>query len=274
MTVREPASLAFRVFLGLLAAAAACALSARAADPDPAPSGFRYWDPADTAAAPRLLSATGLYASAPGKDAKLVPEARYYEVNSPQWSDAAGKKRWVLLKPGKQIGFREMDDYWDYPDSAVFVQEFAIDTIGGEQKSRVLWETRILVNKKVPTDEQGKVMDRWYGFSYKWRPDQQDADLVDMRRGANESIRVWPEGTGDGKAAVMKRWHFPSIYECERCHQTTQPGNLHGRAVAGFFTAQLNRETPDSAGMNQLDWLFAKGVLAGKKPYGWEYSPG
>jgi hypothetical protein len=273
MTNREPASLAFRIFLSMLAAAAVCALSARAAAADSAPSGFRYWDPADTAAVPRVLSATGLYASAPGKDAKLVPQARYYDVNSPLWSDDAKKKRWVLLKPGRQIGFREMDDYWDYPDSAVFVKEFAIDTIPGEAKSRVLWETRILVNKKDTIDDKGGTMDRWYGFSYKWRPDQKDADLVDMRRGKDDSIRIWTKGTGAAKVSHMKKWNFPSIYSCIHCHHTEQSDRMHGRSVLGFFTAQLNREAPDSAGMNQLDWLFAKGVLAGKKPYAWEYSP-
>jgi hypothetical protein len=52
------------------------------------------------------LSATGLYAIAPGKDAKLIPAARYYEVNAPLWSDDAKKTRWVVLKPAKHVGFR------------------------------------------------------------------------------------------------------------------------------------------------------------------------
>jgi hypothetical protein len=273
MQDREPDSFAFRVLLILLAAAAACALSARADEPDPVPPGFRYWDPADTTAVPRVLSATGLYAIAPGKDAKLVPEARYYEVNAPFWSDDAKKKRWVLLKPGRQIGFREKDDYWDYPDSAVFVKEFAIDTVPGDAKSRVLWETRILVNRKDTIDPNGATMDRWYGFSYRWREDQKDADLVNLRMGMDDSIRIWPEGTGAGKMSAMKKWHFPNIYSCVHCHRTDSSGTSHGRSVLGFFTAQLNRPDPDSAGMNQLDGLFAKGVLKGTRPFAWEYAP-
>lgn len=273
MPKREPDSFAFRLLLLILAAAAACALSARAEGGEPVPAGFRYWDPADTTTVPRVLSATGLYAIAPGKDAQLVAEARYYEVNAPLWSDDAKKKRWVLLKPGQRIGFREKDDYWDYPDSAVFVKEFALDTIPGDAKSRVLWETRVLVNKKDTLDDKGTTMDRWYGFSYRWRRDQKDADLADLTRGMDDSIRIWPEGAGAGRASAMKKWHFPSIYQCVHCHTTGQSETSHGRSVLGFFTAQLNRPDPDSAGLNQLDGLFAKGVLKGARPFAWEYAP-
>ena len=244
--------------------------AALAADPSP---GFRYWDPEDTASVPKTLSLTGLYATAPGKDAPLIAAARPFDLNTPAWSDGAKKKRWVILKPGSSIGFREKDDYWDYPDSVVFVKQFDIDTLAGDTASRVPWETRFLVNKKVQSQDNGPVTDLWYGFSYKWRSDRQDADLVDLARGRNDSIRTWPEGTGAGKVARMKRWHFPSIYECQRCHVPHQGETLHGRSVLGFFTAQLNRPDADSAGWNQLDRFFAEGVLRGQRPFDWDYSP-
>ena len=44
---------------------------------------------------------------------------------------------------------------------------------------------------------------------------------------------------------------------------------LHARSVLGFFTAQLNRPHPDTAGINQLEYFFAKGILKGRKPTFW-----
>jgi hypothetical protein len=123
-------------------------------------------------------------------------------------------------------------------------------------------------------DGKGTTMDRWYGFSYRWRQDQKDADLVNLARGMRDSIRIWPEGTGAGKLPAMKKWSFPSIYGCAHCHHPDSTGgSLHARSVLGFFTAQLNRPDPDSAGLNQLDGLFAKGVLKGARPFAWEYAP-
>jgi cytochrome c553 len=78
---------------------------------------------------------------------------------------------------------------------------------------------------------------------------------------------------GAGKARFIKKWRFPTVYQCAACHRTTQQDTTHGRSLLGFFTAQLNRPAPDSAGINQLDWLFAKGVLAGKRQAAWDLSP-
>jgi hypothetical protein len=247
---------------------AAWAPAARAA-------GFRYWDVADFSKAPKTLSATGLYTSISGAEKTLVPEARHFDVNSALWSDDAKKSRWVLLKPGTSIGFKERDDYWDYPDAAVFIKQFAIDTIPGDTTSRVLWETRLLINAKEADDATGEVSDHWYGFSYKWDADQKDARLVEGDfTGTPDSIRVWPMGAGPGKTSMMKKWIFPSQSQCNRCHRSeTGMNGVHARTVLGFFTAQLNRPHPDSAGINQLEYLFRKQVLTGAKPATWDVAP-
>ncbi len=247
----------------LLALAAHAPLSAAA--------GFQYWNPQDTAAAPKTLSAMGLYKDITAKKQVLVPSAHAYEVNSPLWSDDAKKKRWVLLKPRTSIGFRELDDYWDYPDSAVFVKDFDIDTIPGDTTSRIHWETRVLVNTKEADDGMaGKVTDVWYGFSYKWDADQKEARLVGAT-GQDTAVRIWPQGPKG--ASRLKKWTFPSRNQCVHCHRTEEGDGVHGRTVLGFFTAQLNRPHPDSAGRNQLDALFAQGVLKGSRPAVWDNSP-
>jgi len=233
-------------------------------------SAFNYWD-VKNAPPPKTLSATGLYkniAAMPIRAKVLDTNAFHFEVNSPLWSDNAHKSRWVMLKnrnrPNGSIKYEEQNDYWSYPESTLFIKQFAIDTNGLDTNSRVLWETRLLVNVK-DTLDSATIYDRWYGFSYKWRKNQLDADIVDTAHGSDDSIRVWPNGMGAGKTSVIKKWHFPSIYACFACHRTDMVDTTHGRAVLGFFTAQLNRPHPDIADINQLEYFFQKKVLTGTK---------
>jgi len=166
-----------------------------------ASAAFHYWNPLDTATVPKTLSATGLYTNitaAPYFKKTMDTNAIHFEVNAALWSDAAHKRRWIMLKDrnrvdGKgSIKYEEKNDYWTYPDSAVVIKNFHIDTIPGDTNSRVLWETRFLVNKKDTVDAaKGVFMDQWYGYSYKWRANQLDADLVSAI-GMDDTIRVWP----------------------------------------------------------------------------------
>lgn len=241
-----------------------------------ASAAFKYWNPADTATVPKTLSELGIYtniAALPIATKKLDTNIFHFDVASALWSDNAHKSRWVMLKNRNKangagsIKYDEKNDYWGYPDSTVFIKLFAIDTNGTDTLSRVLWETRVLLNKRDTTDEKGTTSDHWYGYSYKWNADQKDAKLVSMSRGENDSIRVWPNGTGAGKTSMIKKWHFPSTYECERCHQgnSSESDSSHGRSILGFFTAQLNHKHPDQPSINQLEYFFTKKVLTGTK---------
>lgn len=240
-----------------------------AAAPDAAASGFKYWNVADTSKAPKTLSATGLYTNLGTHT--LVPEAHRYEVNTPLFSDGAHKARWILLKPGQSVAFAEMNDYWGYPDSAVFVKDFILDSIPGDTATGRLWETRLLINKKeIPDSSTMRKVDIWYGFSYRWRDNQADADWVGTKD-VGVKFRTYPQGKG--KPAKMKRWVFPAA-NCVRCHSSSDDGDaMHARSVLGFFTAQLNRPLPGNKSANQLTELFAKGVLKGSKPADWSHSP-
>jgi hypothetical protein len=237
-------------------------------NPGKAVAAFRYWDVDDTATVPKTLSATGLYTNITAAKKTMLANAYHFEVNSPLFSDNAHKGRWVMLKPGSgAIQYEEKNDYWGYPDSAIFIKNFAIDTVPGDTTTRVLWETRFLVNRKEIVDEAaGKKMDSWYGYSYKWQRDGKDAHLVD-NEGADDSIKVFPNGRN--QPGVMKKWHFPSRSQCATCHRVSYADTLHGRSVLGFFTAQLNRPHPDVAGINQLEYLFQQGVLKGAKTADW-----
>jgi hypothetical protein len=236
--------------------------------------GFNYFDAANPAQYPKLLSQTGLYADMAVKS--MIPEAVKYEINSPFWSDGARKSRWILLKKGRSVAFSERDDYWEYPDSAIFIKHFSIDTIPGDTASRVLWETRLLINKKSVFDTSGKLSDNWYGLSYQWNKSQSDADLISTSVGRSDTIRVYPQGKG--KPSAWKKWRFPSGNECYRCHYNRAARDdsgrfVHARSVLGFFTAQLNRPSSQTPGANQLEDFFRQGILQGTRPSAWESAP-
>jgi hypothetical protein len=235
---------------------------------------FNYWDVNDTtghSTPATMMSATGLYTNITAAKKTMLANAYHFEVNSPLFSDNAHKMRWVMLKPGSgAIQYEEKNDYWGYPDSAILIKNFAIDTVPGDTTTRVLWETRFLLNRKEIVDSAtGKKMDRWYGYSYKWQRDGKDAMLVDAQ-GADDSIRVFPNGRN--QPGVMKKWRFPSRAQCATCHRMDYADTLHGRSVLGFFTAQLNRPHPDVAGINQLEYFFQQGVLKGTKTANWNAS--
>ncbi|MDB5102972.1 MAG: hypothetical protein JWP91_661 [Fibrobacteres bacterium] len=222
---------------------------------------FKYWNVLDTGAVPKLLSQTGMYTDIISAKKKVLTNVYHFEVNSALWSDGAHKMRWVMNKPGTSIKYEEKNDYWGFPDSSIFIKQFAIDTIPGDTNSRMLWETRFLVNRKEIVDSvTGKKMDRWYGYTYKWNKDQKDAKLV-PEFGFDDSIKIYPPG----KPTVMKKWRFPGRRQCETCHRVDYADTLHGRSVLGFFTAQLNRPHPDVANINQLEYFFQQNVLSGTK---------
>jgi hypothetical protein len=227
----------------------------------PALSGaaFNYFDPLDNSKAPALISATGFYDNMATK--QVTARAFFYDVNSALWTDAAAKRRWVILKPNARIRYEAATDYYTYPDSTVFVKEFAIDTIPGNAASRILWETRFLILKK---DASTKV-DQWYGFTYRWNAQGTDAKLVNMAEGELATAKTYPKGLG--QPAVAKKWAFPSQGACNNCHRLTG-STAQARGVLGFFTAQLNRNVTGTNGqsINQLTQFFDSQVFESMTP--------
>ena len=220
----------------------------------PAQAAFKYFDASVPGAAPALLSQTGIYANITAKT--MDPAAKPFEVNAPLWSDGAVKKRWILLRPGKQIPYDDTTDYFTYPDSTVFVKNFSLVRAPGDT---VYWETRLLIKKR----GSGESPVDWFGFSYRWNAAQTDASLVPPGSGLDT---VFFATDAKGKRTYRK-WRFPSQGNCNSCHvgrgETGTEGLHYGRGVLGFFPAQLKRP---SAGGNQVLDLFTQGVFTGTRP--------
>lgn len=177
---------------------------------------------------PPLLSQTGAFANVRTltPNSTLIP----YDLILAFWSDGASKSRWISLPKGT-IKFSPTGE-WLFPDGTVFVKHFdlAVDDTNPRVKRRL--ETRLLIR-----DRNGAV----YGVTYKWRPDNSDADL--LTAGVKENITI--------KTAVGTRsqtWYYPSPKDCLTCHTSNAGGPL------GVKTRQMNRDITYPSGItdNQL----------------------
>ena len=164
---------------------------------------------------PALLSQTGVFTNLAtlAPDPGLIP----YTVNSPLWSDAAVKTRWIALATNATVSFATNGE-WAFPNGVVFVKHFALATNDTNPSQLKRLETRVLV---IGTNGLA------YGAGYKWRADNSDADLVQTF--TNENITIQ---TATGTRTQL--WSYPGRSDCLTCH-TVAAGS-----VLGVKTRQLN----------------------------------
>jgi uncharacterized repeat protein (TIGR03806 family) len=182
---------------------------------------------------PKLLSQTGVFADLK----KMTPQDFLipYNVNSPLWSDGAVKSRWMALPENTQIHFAKTGE-WQFPEGTVFVKTFQLHVDDTDSNILRRLETRLLVR-----DTNGYV----YGASYKWRPDDSDADLVNA--GINEDVSIKTAAGG----LRVQHWFYPGRQDCLTCHTPASGG------VLGVKTRQLNGDYtyPNGVTDNQLrEW--------------------
>jgi uncharacterized repeat protein (TIGR03806 family) len=175
---------------------------------------------------PQTLSETGCV----DPDDPREPAAGliYYEVNAPLWSDGAEKSRYLALPDDGSISIGDDGD-WDFPNGTVLMKTFNLgDT---------LVETRLFM-RHADGD--------WAGYSYAWRDDGTDADLLES------SI---------SKTFGEQEWVYPSRDNCLECHRDAAGFSL------GLETGQLNRAIEYELGRaNQLDTLEHIGIFSDTLP--------
>jgi uncharacterized repeat protein (TIGR03806 family) len=173
---------------------------------------------------PVVLSATGCFEP----DAKTpLPALVPFQPRAELYSDGATKRRWLALPDGKTIAIAPDGDF-DFPPGSVLVKEFSL---GGKRI-----ETRFFVRQDADA--------RWAGYSYRWREDESDADLV----GIGSETRVVDTQT----------WTYPSRAQCHQCH-TNVAGSTLGLELAQLDSALAYPATGRTA--NQLATLTAVGML-------------
>jgi len=172
---------------------------------------------------PKTLADTGCFDATDMRKPRpaLIP----FEVASPLWSDAAGKRRWMALPDGGKITV-EADGDFTFPIGTVLIKEFELDG--------VLLETRFLIRH---TDGD------WDGYTYRW----DDAGKV---------ATLLPDAV-DYRFVGDLEWQFPSRKNCLSCHTS-----IAGRSL-GPEIAQLNTEIayPGTGRANQLATLDHIGLF-------------
>jgi Glucose/sorbosone dehydrogenases len=152
---------------------------------------------------PAVLSETGCVERTQPR--KAVSGAIPYSVISPLWSDGAEKHRWLALPDGQRATIQADGDF-QFPIGTVLMKEFAL-------AGRPV-ETRLL---------KRHTNGGWAGYTYAWRADLSDADLV-------PAAGMTDPGTN---------WHFPSRTQCLVCH-TEAAGFALGPEIL-----QLNHISPE-----------------------------
>ncbi len=176
---------------------------------------------------PPTLSETGLFSDT--ENLTPSPGVIPYEIAAPAWQDGGEVTRhFGVAASGNEtievtIGERQ-NKSWRFPNGSAFAQTIAF---GGKRS-----ETRVI----------HKDGGEWQFFTYHWRDNQTDADLVP------------PEGLTNQPCSIDKQTLFdrriPSRAECTACH--TQRSFF----VLGLTTEQLNIPVQrDGKSVNQLDWL-------------------
>lgn len=212
---------------------------------------------------PKTISATGLFADLAAKT--VGPGSYAYVVNSPLWADGATASRYLILPRDSVVTYVNDSDSFRFPEGAVLVKNLVLDTVENQVATRRFMESRLLVFQE----------GAWHGFSYRWRPDQDDADLVGGAEGgfAKDSLTV---RTADG-GLRKKRWLFPAriaadfhghregMVSCNSCHLNYAPNSQSLNTtsdsqgvVLGFKTPQLSRRVD---GKDQILDLIDQGFM-------------
>ena len=187
------------------------------------------------------LSATGCFTIANGHatpHAGLLP----FDIVSELWSDGARKRRWVALPDGEMMT-TQSTGAWSAPVGTMMIKEFAVETTPGNPTTRRVMETRFLILAGTGSGIPG-----WQGFSFRWRADGSDADLL-----PDAAITVdWPLDNG-----TAHTHSYPSRAQCQRCHHSSNGPLL------GLRTGQLARRFDyDGVMGDQLETLAHVGAIA------------
>lgn len=174
---------------------------------------------------PKALSQTGLFEA--GESQRPLPGVVPFQINSPQWQDGATAEHWAAL-PGVSTAM-----LYEQPKpipGMVNWHNFRLHF----PENTVLAKTISIGGRRIETQLLHYDGQDWQPYTYAWRDDQQDAELVPADGGEKE-IAV-------GKEKIM--WPLFSRSQCRLCHSAWSEYAL------GFQPEQLNRA--GTAGGNQL----------------------
>lgn len=197
---------------------------------------------------PALLSQTGCFTDVANRVPAdgVVP----YGLNAMLWSDGADKARWMVLPAGGLLGFDAAGNV-SVPVGTITIKDFMIP-LGDAQNARQMAETRFMVKRAA---------DQWQGYTYEWRADGTDADLLPAPDDPVNPLTM-AKTRAFTRADQSTHTHtYPTRTQCLRCHNAT------AGFVLGPNWGQLNKPVDwGSAHGNQLKLLEEMGYLTAATP--------
>jgi glucose/arabinose dehydrogenase/mono/diheme cytochrome c family protein len=191
---------------------------------------------------PLTLSDTGVFADL--SDLSPNPGIIPYTPNLKFWSDDADKSRWfVIPNLTDTIGY-SLNDPWSFPEGMIWIKHFDFDldqSNPGTDIQRL--ETRLLVRNASGS----------YGVSYRWRNDEDEADLADN---IGEEFEI--NFTNAKGQPASFTWRIPSRAECLTCHNPEAGHALSLNTRQFNLTNTINGQTG-----NLLTLLNDAGYLSG-----------
>src|SRR5262245_18149484 len=194
---------------------------------------------------PTKLSETGIFASV--KDQKPAAGVLPFAINSRQWQDGATAEHWVAF-PGESFATLYPGNGKPMP-VMVDWHNFRLHF----QKDAVLVRTVSLGGRRLESQLLHFDGMDWHAYTYAWRDDQADADLVHADGGEKEVSDPAPLAASGTKGERKRVWQFHSRPQCLSCHSSWSEYAL------AFQPEQLNRPGPD--GRNQLIAFSELGMI-------------
>jgi putative heme-binding domain-containing protein len=197
---------------------------------------------------PRKLSESGLFRDTPTHS--LAEGVVKYEIASHQWQDYAHSEHFIALpdrQPVRDYAMKKQipgNVNWNwyrfhFPARTVLFKTMSLDMIQGQPSSRKRIETQVML-----FDGQF-----WTGYTYAWRDDQTDADLV-AADGMDQSFKIQDPIFANNTR--YQNWNFAARNQCMQCHHAWAEHTL------AFNIEQLNRPV---GGKSQLQSFVEGGLM-------------
>ena len=202
----------------------------------------------DPKAFPTKLSATGLYKDVAKNElaAGIVP----FSVNAGAWNDGATSERFVALPNGGKVQWHDERQKLGYVEWLPFTLVFPKDAVLGRTLTLELEPGK---SKRIETQLLHFDGAFWQAYSFAWRDDQSDADLIPAD-GTEKYLTVADKRVPGGKRE--QTWTFAARTQCLTCHTPWAEVSL------AFNGDQLNKSVKhDGKDRNQLALFSEWGMI-------------
>ncbi len=175
---------------------------------------------------------------------KITP----YDLNTPLFSDFAGKSRFIYIPGGMKAMYKE-HAIFEFPVGSILIKTFYFDfDLRNPAAGRKLYETRLLIHKS----------SGWEAENYLWNDSQTEAEHYIAGKNVNVS---WTHYDGSTKNTV---YHIPNKNECKGCHNYSEVV-----IPIGPKARNINKEYDYAEGrMNQIEKWVELGMLQGAPDIG------